>query len=144
MQVKCKKYKMMGEENCLIQMIDQTKNIMYQDSRNKNQFLQMINATVSHEMRTPLNSIISQNTGTHYNHKQMKNIIKKMNREKERKVTERRATEGKEAQKTRIEMHSLAGKAMHHSTESATIAISTAIEPETAERKHKTRGEEIK
>jgi signal transduction histidine kinase len=35
----------------------------------------MINATVSHEMRTPLNSIISQNLGTHFNHKQIKRII---------------------------------------------------------------------
>ena len=49
-------------------MIDETKNILYSDSKDKNIFLQMINATVSHELRNPLNSVIQQNLGTYYNH----------------------------------------------------------------------------
>ena len=75
LKIKTKDYRMSGEQNCMIQMIDETKNIMYQDSRGKNKFLQMINATVSHELRNPLNSIIQQNLETHYNHKQIAKII---------------------------------------------------------------------
>lgn len=56
-------------------MVDETKNILYADAQGKNKFLQIINATVSHELRNPLNSIIQQNLGTHYNLKQVKEII---------------------------------------------------------------------
>jgi signal transduction histidine kinase len=59
MKIKVKKYRMNGEENCLVQMIDETKNILYQNSQGKNKFLQIINATVSHELKNPLNAIIS-------------------------------------------------------------------------------------
>jgi hypothetical protein len=59
-------------------MIDETKNILYSDSRDKNNFLQMINTTVSHQLRNPLNSVIQQNLGSHYNHKQLHKILKEM------------------------------------------------------------------
>lgn len=59
MKIKVKKYRMNGEENCLVQMIDETKNILYHNSQGKNKFLQIINATVSHELKNPLNAIIS-------------------------------------------------------------------------------------
>ena len=75
LKIKVKNYKMNGENNVLIQMVDETKNILYIDSQGKNKFLQIINATVSHELKNPLNSIIQQNLGTHYNIKQVKEII---------------------------------------------------------------------
>ena len=46
---------MNGEENTLVQMIDETKSIIYHDKTN---YLQVVNATVSHELRNPLNAII--------------------------------------------------------------------------------------
>ena len=49
----------------------------------------MINATVSHEMRTPLNSIIAQNRGTHHNHESIKEIISDIGQlAKEKKLKE--------------------------------------------------------
>ena len=53
-------------------MIDETKSIIYHDKTN---YLQVVNATVSHELRNPLNAIIQQNLGTHYNLKQIREII---------------------------------------------------------------------
>jgi len=59
----------------LIQMIDQTNLVMYANLQEDNKFLGMINATVSHELRNPLNAIIQQNDGTRFNHSQLKNIL---------------------------------------------------------------------
>jgi len=36
-------------------------NILYQQEKSQNEFLSLINACVSHELRNPLNSIIAQN-----------------------------------------------------------------------------------
>jgi signal transduction histidine kinase len=68
LQIKVTSYFIKGEENCLIQMIDETKNIMHEEAIGQNKTLQMINATVSHELRNPLNSIIFQSVGILYNH----------------------------------------------------------------------------
>ena len=45
----------------LLQMIDVTSYILYTEFKAKNQFISLINACVSHELRNPLNSIISKN-----------------------------------------------------------------------------------
>ena len=38
-------------------MIDVSKDVMYRQEKTHNELLNLINATVSHEMRNPLNSI---------------------------------------------------------------------------------------
>jgi len=45
----------------MFQIINVTKDIQLTKSKEQNELLSLINATVSHEMRNPLNSIISQN-----------------------------------------------------------------------------------
>jgi len=44
----------------MIQMNDVSKDVLYNKEKNQNELLSLINATVSHEMRNPLNSINSQ------------------------------------------------------------------------------------
>jgi signal transduction histidine kinase len=48
-----------GQISTMIQMFDVTGQVLYDDQKTINQFLNLINATVSHEMRNPLNSIVS-------------------------------------------------------------------------------------
>jgi len=43
----------------MIQIIDVSKEILYDKEKAHNELLNLINATVSHEMRNPLNSIHS-------------------------------------------------------------------------------------
>mmetsp|Transcript_36509 Transcript_36509/g.56045 ORF Transcript_36509/g.56045 Transcript_36509/m.56045 type:complete len:147 (+) Transcript_36509:1651-2091(+) len=50
-----------GKSLLIIQIVDVSKNLMYDKVSAKSEFLSLINATVSHEMRNPLNSILNQN-----------------------------------------------------------------------------------
>jgi signal transduction histidine kinase len=53
---------MMGmDENQILQLIDISDQIMCNIVQGEKKLLSIINATVSHEMRNPLNSIYSQN-----------------------------------------------------------------------------------
>ena len=45
----------------MLQIIDISDSFLYDQSKAKNEFLSLINATVSHEMRNPLNSISAEN-----------------------------------------------------------------------------------
>ncbi len=45
----------------MIQIIDISDSILYDRSKAENEFLSVINATVSHELRNPLNSISAEN-----------------------------------------------------------------------------------
>lgn len=45
----------------MLQFIDISKSILYDNQKAQNQGLEMINACVSHEMRNPLNSIVAHN-----------------------------------------------------------------------------------
>ena len=51
---------MKNKKQFLIQIIDVSAKIMYDIANGEKKFLQLINATVSHEMRNPINSIKSQ------------------------------------------------------------------------------------
>lgn len=46
----------------MIQIIDVSDKLLYDEAKAEQEFLILINATVSHELRNPLNSLISQNT----------------------------------------------------------------------------------
>jgi signal transduction histidine kinase len=46
-----------GVSRTMIQMIDITSNLKYQDQKSKNKILAMVNSCVSHELRNPLNVI---------------------------------------------------------------------------------------
>ena len=45
----------------IVQIVDITHQILYNESKVLNEFLSLINATVSHELRNPLNSLKAQN-----------------------------------------------------------------------------------
>ena len=49
------------QKSHVLQIIDISKDIMYDIANGEKKLLALINATVSHEMRNPLNSIVSQN-----------------------------------------------------------------------------------
>ena len=43
----------------IVQIIDISDSILYDDIKAQSEFLELINACVSHEMRNPLNSIVA-------------------------------------------------------------------------------------
>ena len=43
----------------MIQFIDCTSQVLYDQEKNHNELLMLVNATVSHELRNPLNSLIA-------------------------------------------------------------------------------------
>ena len=56
-QIKHSPFEMRNKLCGLIQIIDISSNILYQQEKSQNEFLSLINACVSHELRNPLNSI---------------------------------------------------------------------------------------
>lgn len=60
-QIKLKRFFKEDKEKILLQFIDISKTILYDNQKMQNQALEMINACVSHEMRNPLNSIVAHN-----------------------------------------------------------------------------------
>ena len=68
-------YDMDGKLSIMIQIRNVSANILYDQSKADNKFLQMINACISHELRNPLNSIIAQNMNKEMLYKELENII---------------------------------------------------------------------
>ena len=71
-QIKSSKFIRDKEETTMFQIINISDTILYNRSKAENQFLGLINACVSHELRNPLNSIIAQNIEKEYLYKQLK------------------------------------------------------------------------
>ena len=46
----------------MLQIVDVSDSVHYDQSKEQNEMLSILNATVSHELRNPLNSIVGQNT----------------------------------------------------------------------------------
>jgi hypothetical protein len=74
-RIKKKSYIKNTEEKCMIQIVDITKSIMYEEVYAQNQFLSITNATVSHELRNPLQSICSQNLKINLCLKELLNLV---------------------------------------------------------------------
>jgi len=60
-QIKRKHFQRENDQMTMIQLIDISDSILYDQSKAQNEFLSVINATVSHELRNPLNSISAEN-----------------------------------------------------------------------------------
>jgi len=58
-QLKKKTYMRNGEEKIMVSLIDVSQSVLYDQVHAENQFLAITNATVSHELRNPLQSITS-------------------------------------------------------------------------------------
>ena len=61
----------------MLSLIDISKSIMYEDVTAQNEFLAITNATVSHELRNPLQSIDSQNLKIKLCLKELQNLLDK-------------------------------------------------------------------
>lgn len=61
----------------MLQFINVSKDIMYEQVHAENEFLAITNATVSHELRNPLQSISSQNLKIQLCIKELQNILEK-------------------------------------------------------------------
>jgi signal transduction histidine kinase len=61
----------------MLQFINVSKDIMYEQVHAENEFLAITNATVSHELRNPLQSISSQNLKIQLCIKELQSILEK-------------------------------------------------------------------
>jgi len=59
----------------MVQIIDVSPGVMYDQQKAENSFLAMINACVSHELRNPLNSIMAQNIEKQHLYKQLFSLL---------------------------------------------------------------------
>jgi len=64
------------QKSIMIQIIDVSKEILYDKEKAHTELLNLINATVSHEMRNPLNSIHSQNIENKALYDELEELIK--------------------------------------------------------------------
>lgn len=70
-----------GQLNSMVQIIDVSDTILYERERGHTDMLQVVNATVSHELRNPLNSLIAQNIEKKALYKQLEFLINKVIKE---------------------------------------------------------------
>ena len=61
-QIKKKTYDRGSLKKNMLQFIDISSSILYDNQREHSNFLGLVNACVSHELRNPLNSIVAENT----------------------------------------------------------------------------------
>jgi signal transduction histidine kinase len=59
----------------MVQIIDVSPGVMYDQQKAENSFLAMINACVSHELRNPLNSIMAQNIEKQHLYKELFSLL---------------------------------------------------------------------
>ena len=59
----------------MIQILDMSDSIMYQQEKNHTEQLSLLNATISHELRNPLNSIKARNMEKKYIFQIIKEIL---------------------------------------------------------------------
>jgi signal transduction histidine kinase len=64
-----------NQTRTMIQIIDITGNILHDQQKTQNEFLQMINACVSHDLRNPLNSIKAINIEKKFIYKMLEEAI---------------------------------------------------------------------
>ena len=56
-------------------MIDFSASILYDQQKEHSEFLELVNACVSHELRNPLNSIVAQNTLNNFLYQELKEVV---------------------------------------------------------------------
>ncbi len=61
MKVEVRELEYLKQKRLMLQVIDVTDSIRYDQSKEQNQMLSILNATVSHELRNPRNAITGQN-----------------------------------------------------------------------------------
>lgn len=76
-QLLVKKFYIDDEEQKLLQIIDISKSVLYNKAKAKSEVMALMNATVSHEMRNPLNSILNQCAQFRFQLSQLKSFVDK-------------------------------------------------------------------
>jgi len=87
-QLKLTPYEQNGEQASMVQIIDVSTRILYDQTRADNKFLSLMNACVSHELRNPLNSIVAQNIEKAKLYKDMESIIEEDPQDLKRQLTQ--------------------------------------------------------
>ena len=59
----------------MLSFIDCSSQVLYDQEKNHNELLMLVNATVSHELRNPLNSLIAQNIEKAALYQQLQQIV---------------------------------------------------------------------
>jgi signal transduction histidine kinase len=62
----------------MLSFVDCSSQVLYDQEKNHNELLMLVNATVSHELRNPLNSLIAQNIEKASLYEQLKEKINKV------------------------------------------------------------------
>ena len=70
----------------MLQFVNCSKDILYDREKTQSELLMLINATVSHELRNPLNSLMAQNIEKKALYKQMLKMIEESEMDGEVKV----------------------------------------------------------
>jgi len=81
MQIKLKRFYREDKEKIMLQFIDISKSILYDNQKAQNHALEMINACVSHEMRNPLNSIVAHNIEKKHLYIKLEKTLKNLSEE---------------------------------------------------------------
>jgi signal transduction histidine kinase len=68
-----------GKVKFTLQFVDISSKIFYDDLKAQEEFTSLINSTISHEMRNPLNSIISESRVQDQNIRDLKVFVNKLN-----------------------------------------------------------------
>ena len=68
-----------GKQSKMLQLLNVSKDILYDREKTHSDLLMLINATVSHELRNPLNSLIAQNMEKTALYKELSEEIDKSN-----------------------------------------------------------------
>ena len=76
-QFKLTEITLKNKKMSMIQILDISDSIMYQQEKNHTEQLSLLNATISHELRNPLNSIKARNMEKKYIHQIIKDILLK-------------------------------------------------------------------
>ena len=77
-QIKLTKMMYRQDWQSIVQIIDISGSIMYDQEQAQSSFLALINATVSHELQNPLNSILAQNVEKTNLYQEMSEIVQQM------------------------------------------------------------------
>lgn len=64
-----------NENELMITIVDCSHQIQYTNEKTNNQVLKTVNATVNHELRNPLNSIVATNEHKSYLYKELQNVL---------------------------------------------------------------------
>ena len=72
-----KEYQSNGKKIKMLQIVNVTNHILYNEFKAKHQFTDIINACVSHELRNPLNAIIAKNIEKTALYEELKEILAK-------------------------------------------------------------------